>query len=144
MIVWSLPLKTVSEINNVKVKSKDGKSRSEHWTEKSKRHKQQQFFIRSLFNHEGIEIKLPCTVKLIRISPRLLDDDNLRSAFKWIRDELSECLIPEKVKAYVTKKGKMALIKGRADDDPRITWIYDQEKGKQGIRIEILTDFDLE
>lgn len=126
MIVWTIPLKTVSEANC-----------SEHWSKKSKRHRQQQFFIRSLFSHEASEIKLPCSVKLIRISPRLLDDDNLRSAFKWIRDEISECLIPEKVKAYVTKKGNLALIKGRADSDPRITWLYGQEKGRMGIRVEI-------
>lgn len=126
MIIWTLPLKTVSEVNV-----------SEHWSKKSKRHKQQQFFIRSLYSHEAEDIKLPCIVKLIRISPKLLDDDNLRSAFKWIRDELSECLIPEKLKPYVTKKGTLALIKGRADDDPRITWLYAQEKGKLGIRIEI-------
>ncbi len=126
MIIWTLPLKTVSEANC-----------SEHWSKKSKRHRQQQFFIRSLFSHEASEIKLPCSVKLIRISPRILDDDNLRSAFKWIRDEIAECLFPEKKKVAIIR-GKVVILKGFNDSDSRITWLYDQEKGKTlSIRIEI-------
>lgn len=126
MIVWTIPLKTVSEANC-----------SEHWSKKSKRHRQQQFYIRSLFAHEAMQITLPCTVTLIRLSPRMLDDDNLRSAFKWIRDEISECILPEKVKFY-QKKGKLYILKGHADSDSRITWVYGQEKQSTlGIRIEI-------
>lgn len=129
-IIWDLPLKTVSEANS-----------SEHWTKSSKRHRQQQFFIRQLFNKESTKIELPCTVKMTRTSTRFLDDDNLRIAFKWIRDEISECLIPEKCGNFVDKKGKIRSLKGRADDDTRITWEYSQEKSKvQGIKIEI--DFD--
>lgn len=115
-IIWQLSLKTVSEANC-----------SEHWTKKSKRHRQQQFFIRQLFKQEPVKIALPCEVKMVRLASRTLDSDNLVSAFKWIRDELSECLIPS------TKKGK-----GRSDSDPRITWVYDQGKSSRtGIRIEI-------
>lgn len=127
-IIWELPLKTVSEANCF-----------EHYRIKSKRHQQQQFFIRQLFIHEAQKIVLPCTVKMIRLAPRTLDeDDNLRMAFKWIKDEISECLIPEKRAAYVTKKGRIQEVKGRADSDKRITWEYGQEKTKiQGIRIEI-------
>jgi len=126
-IVWELPLKTVSEANC-----------SEHWRVKSKRHKQQQFFIRSLFNNETQKIPLPCIVKMIRISPRSLDDDNLTMAFKWIRDEISECLLPQTKKVCVSRKGKFIEIKGRADSDNRIKWQYAQEKkATHGIRIEI-------
>lgn len=126
-IIWELPLKTVSEANC-----------SEHWTIKSKRHRQQQFFIRSIFAKEKKEITLPCTVYMVRLSPRLLDDDNLLSAFKWIRDEISECLLPDKKKVYLTKNGKIRKVYGRCDDDPRIKWIYGQAKSKKtGIRIEI-------
>lgn len=115
-IIWEIALKTVSEANC-----------TQHWTKKSKRHRQQQFFIRELFRRESVKIALPCDVKMIRRASRTLDSDNLVSAFKWIRDEISECLIPS------TKKGK-----GRADSDERIAWIYDQEKSvKLGIRIEI-------
>ena len=126
-IIWELPLRTVSEANS-----------SEHWTISSKRHRQQQFFIRQLFTHEGQKINFPCCVKMVRLGPRELDDDNLRSAFKWIRDELSQCMLPEKRLTYVDAKGKIRELKGRADSDKRITWEYSQEKNKvSGIRIEI-------
>ncbi len=125
--MWELPLKTVSEANS-----------SEHWTISSRRHRQQQFFIRALFHALDKEVATPCTVTMTRLSPRLLDSDNNVSAFKFLRDEISECIFPEKKKSYMTKEGKLRSIKGRADSDPRITWKYSQEKSKTlGIRIEI-------
>lgn len=127
MIKWELPIKTVSEANM-----------SEHWSAKSKRRRQQQFLIRCLFRHDATPITLPCTVKMTRIGIRECDSDNLVSAFKGIRDEISEYLIPESQGHYINKKGKMVKIKGRADSDPRINWEYAQEKGKSyGVRIEI-------
>lgn len=126
-IIFEIPIKTVSEVNS-----------SEHWSKKSARHRMQQFFIRAAFNKESQDIPFPCIVKMTRLGPRFLDDDNLRSAFKWIRDEISECLIPEKRSFYIGTNGKPRRIKGQADSDPRITWEYDQEKNSiQGIRIEI-------
>jgi hypothetical protein len=139
-ITWELPLKTVSEANS-----------SEHWTVSSRRHRHQQFFIRALFHALKHEILLPCVVTMTRLNFRDLDDDNLVSSMKWIRDEISECIFPEKRKSYMTdddiivkkgriyfRKGRLKSIKGRADSDPRITWKYDQEKSKTlGIRIEI-------
>ncbi len=127
-IVWEIPLKTVSEAN-----------RSEHWTVSSRRHRQQQFFVRMLFNQETREIPIPCKITLTRLSSRDLDaKDNLPMSFKWISDEISECIFPEKQKAYVTDKGKLRPIKGRLDDDPRLHWEFHQEKSsRMGIRIEI-------
>lgn len=126
-ISFELPIKTVSEANC-----------SQHWSKKSRRHRQQQFFVRSMFNRSSQEISLPCAVKLVRIAQRDLDGDNLISAFKWIRDEVSECLCPESKNYYLDKKGKERKLKGRQDSNPLITWIYDQEKDKKtGIRIEI-------
>lgn len=59
-------------------------------------------------------------------------------AFKWIKDEIGACLFPEKVVVYKTKNGKYSKNKGHSDSDPRVKWIYAQEKGRiQGIRIEI-------
>lgn len=128
MIRWELPLKTVSESN-----------RSEHWTKSSKRHKQQQFFIRSLFNHEAQEIPMPCVITLTRLSSRMLDaEENLPMAFKWIKDEIGACLFPEKVVIYHKGGGKFVKNKGHADSSPLVTWKYSQEKSKiMGIRIEI-------
>jgi len=127
-IIWNLDLKTESEANC-----------SEHWVAKSKRHKTQQFFIRSLFNGEAREIPMPCEISLIRVSPRFLDaEENLPMAFKWIKDQIGACLFPEKVVLYRKKSGKIASNKGHADSDPRVKWKYGQEKGKrQSIRIEI-------
>lgn len=117
-IALELPIKTVSESNV-----------SEHWSKKAQRHKQQQWMIRIAFNQLEEPVQLPCTVKLTRLSPRMLDShDNLPMAFKWIVDQLSECLIPQK-----PGNGK-----GRSDSDPRITWLYDQRKeSPQRILIEI-------
>lgn len=126
-ICWTIPIRTVSEANS-----------SEHWTKKAKRHKQQQFFVRLAYKKFIEKLDFPCTVTMIRLSPRPLDDDNLRSAFKYIRDEISECIFPEKAGVYMTKKGKVKKIKGRADSDERIIWHYLQEKSPgYGIRIEI-------
>jgi hypothetical protein len=129
-IIWSIPIKTVSEAN-----------KSEHWTVSSKRHQQQQYFIRRQFLVDDPEVNLPCTIKLVRLSSRFLDiDDNLPMSFKWIRDQIAECIFPEKEVRYVDKKGKSRSLKGRADDSPLIKWEYHQEKSKTaGIRIEIYT-----
>jgi hypothetical protein len=127
MIILSAKIKTVSEANC-----------SEHYFAKSKRHRMQQFLIRSLFNQQTEKIILPCCVKMIRISPRFLDkDENLPMAFKWIKDEISLCLIPNKRVIYFDKKGKIRELKGLLDSDLRIKWEYDQEKGPFSIRIEI-------
>lgn len=135
-IIWELPLKTISESNS-----------SEHWTKSSKRHRQQQFFIRCLFNKEAQEIPMPCEITLIRISSKFLDaEENLPMAFKWIKDEIGACLFPEKVVTFHKKNGKIVKNKGHADSDPRVKWKYAQEKGKiAGIRIEIrsLGEYDL-
>lgn len=126
-ISWELPIKTVSEMNS-----------SEHWTLKRKRHRQQQLFIRLSYHRYAHDIKVPCRVKLTRLAPRLLDSDNLPCSMKYIRDEISECIFPEKGGFYRTKKGTLKPKKGHADNDPRVTWIYHQEKAVNlGIRIEI-------
>jgi hypothetical protein len=76
---------------------------------------------------------------MTRLSGRFLDaDDNLRISMKWVKDEISECIFPEKRKSYMSKKGKLVPIKGRLDDTPLIKWEYAQEKSRiLGIRIEI-------
>lgn len=129
MVKWEVLLKVVNEINC-----------TEHWTVKAKRHKQQQHFIRLLFARDKAAIPFPCTIKLTRLSSRFYDDDSNPTAFKFIRDELSELLIPEKAGFYINKKGKAVPIKGRADNDTRIKWEYAQEKSKRAlIRIEFWT-----
>lgn len=65
---------------------------------------------------------LPLVVTLVRIAPRELDDDNLRGAFKAMRDAVAEWL-------------------GVDDADPRVEWAYGQKRAgpreyRVGIEIE--------
>lgn len=128
-IMREIQMTTVSEANS-----------SEHWSKSSKRHRQQQFLVRAMFHGLKQEIPVPCTITLTRLTPRAFLDtgDNLPMSVKWIRDEISECILPEKRKSFLNRNGKLKAIKGRADDDPRLHWQYAQEKSKTlGIRIEI-------
>jgi hypothetical protein len=112
ILEWELPIKTESEMNM-----------SEHWGTRASRANTQKRMINLAF-HSHSPIELPCTVRLIRISQRELDGDNLQGAFKYVRDAIADNLIP-------------GLKPGRADGDPRITWEYDQEKGKP-IHVKII------
>lgn len=114
---WTFPLETVSEGNLF-----------EHYHKANARHKMQKKFIKDNMRAISIYANQPITIKLIRISPRKLDEhDNLRFAFKFIVDAIADLLSP----------GKEA---GQADNNPLIKWDYGQEKGKpkqKGIRVEV-------
>lgn len=56
-------------------------------------------------------VSLPATITLTRIAPRALDSDNLAGGFKGVRDGVADKL-------------------GINDNDPRVTWVYAQRKGK--------------
>lgn len=103
---WKLNLKTVSEANN-----------SEHWTKKRKRKSQQRQVVCWQWLADTPSIRVPCKVKLTRVGTRMLDvGDNLPMAFKAIRDEIAEQLIPGRPPGF-------------ADASPLIQWEYDQVKG---------------
>ena len=95
----------------------------EHHMVKAKRARAQrqaaQWAIRSRWTefiyHRAYEIEIT------RLGPRVLDSDNLASSAKSVRDGIADAL-------------------GVDDGDPRITWLYAQEKGRPreyGVRIEI-------
>ncbi len=106
-ITIEIPIRLVSE-SNVR----------EHWSKSHKRHKAQKIAVAWKMKEYMQDIKLPCKITLRRASPRQFDvDDNLRTAFKYIKDEVANQLIP----------GKRP---GMADSDPRIEWQYDQVKSK--------------
>lgn len=71
---------------------------------------------------------LPCLITMTRIAPRKLDaKENLPMSFKWFSDGLADYLKP-------------GLAAGRADDDERMQWKFEQEKGEPkqyAIRIKI-------
>ena len=100
-----IPIRLVSEANI-----------SDHWTKKHKRKQKVRLLLLS-YLPDLSKCQLPCKVTLTRIAPRKLDkEDNLPMAFKYVKDFLADKLIP----------GKAA---GRSDDDERIEWNYEQEKG---------------
>lgn len=122
MIRIIVPISLISESNS-----------SQHWTAASKRHKAQKMAVTAFLKNEIEEVPLPCKITLIRHSSRFFDDDNLRGAFKYVRDAVSEFAIPEKA---IDKKGN--AMSGRADNDDRISWDYRQEKAPiASISIEI-------
>jgi hypothetical protein len=115
MFKFNLPIKIESEANS-----------SEHWTRKSKRHKNQKLILWAYLQNVKPEKKLPCHIILIRCSPRKFDDDNLISGFKYVRDQIADYFIP----------GKRA---GMADNDSRLTWEYKQEYSKvHEIKVEFI------
>lgn len=100
---------------------------SEHYMVKSNRHRKQKKRAAMYFLPHKNRVELPISIRMVRISPRTLDFDNLVYSLKWVRDSLAASLIG-------------GLAPGRADEDPRLTWDYAQEKGKPkeyAIRIEL-------
>lgn len=95
-----LPLRTVSEAN-----------RRDHWATKARRVNEHRGTALLMLRARARKVGLPCTVILIRVAPRELDDDNLRSALKAVRDGAADAL-------------------GVDDRDPRVTWAYGQRRGK--------------
>ncbi len=87
-------------------------SRREHWTARARRAKAQR-------QTAGWCLRLvprpdvPIVVKLTRVAPRMLDDDNAIGGMKHVRDAVAEWLMVD-------------------DGDPRITWEYAQRKGEPG------------
>jgi len=96
MIEFILPLRTVSLDNE-----------REHWRVRAKRAAEERLVARL----KCPKIKPPCTVTLTRVSPRFLDDDNVRGALKSVRDGIADRL-------------------GINDRDPRVSWRYEQRRGK--------------
>lgn len=112
---WFIPIRTVSQANI-----------HEHWTKTYKRNNSQKKIIQLIWQSKNPQILLPCIVTFTRLSMKTLDeDDNLRIAFKCIKDKIAELLIP-------------GLASGRADGDKRIKWNYSQEKSRKiGIKLKI-------
>jgi hypothetical protein len=125
--IFELPIKTVSEANS-----------TEHWTKKSKRHKEQAFFVRMAYLQYVGAVILPVKITMTRCASRELDSDNLQMAFKWIRDELSDLVFSDRIaRTYQSKTGRTVEIRGRNDSDISVTWNYKQEKRRKcGIVIE--------
>ena len=106
----TLPCQTVSEANNF----------DSFWV-KNERHQQQKKTVHYAFKLAFLakRPKLPCVVTMTRFASRFLDEeDNLRMAFKWIKDQIASELTQD-------------FVPGRADSDKRIKWEYAQQKSKK-------------
>lgn len=114
-IEWFIPIRTVSQANI-----------KEHWTKTHKRNNYQKKSIQLIWQSQSPNVTLPCIVTFTRLSMKTLDeDDNLRIAFKCIKDKIADLLIP-------------GLPYGIADGDKRIKWNYSQEKSRKiGIKLKI-------
>lgn len=117
---WPMTLKSASNLR-------------EHWSARHKRVKVQRLTTALMLRANGVGSSLALVravratgpearlvVTLTRVAPRLLDDDNLRGAFKGVRDEV-------------------AAFFGLDDGDvARMRCEYQQSKGKpSSVRIEI-------
>jgi hypothetical protein len=89
----------------------------EHWAVRAKRVDSQRGKVtRRLPERETLPVLL--VVRLTRVAPRRLDDDNLRGSLKAVRDAVATWL--------------------RVDDaSPLVRWEYAQAKGEPGARIEV-------
>ena len=89
-----------------------------HWRAMDRLKKSQKLTVRT-YLPDGSPPKLPAVVTFTRIGKRTLDDDNLASAFKTVRDEIARYM-------------------GVDDGSPLYRWRYEQRTGPAyGIEITI-------
>lgn len=108
MIFAALPIKIVSEANG-----------REHWRKVAARKRDQRLMARLVMQQYARPMS-PASVRitLTRVAPRTLDDDNLASGFKAVRDGISDWL-------------------GIDDGSPLLTWRYEQRKERAVYSAEV-------
>jgi hypothetical protein len=98
-----------------------GQNDREHWANRSRRVKKERgdttWAVRAGFG-PAVDL-LPCTVTLTRVAPSNgLDGDNLQGSMKACRDGVADWL--------------------KVDDrDPRVTWRYEQKRGKWAVEVHV-------
>lgn len=107
-ITLRLPIRTVNALNV-----------REHWAKRAKRAKMERFLASIAVSRKSRALP-PCAVLLTREAPRGMDQGcGLNASLKAIRDGVADAL-------------------GVNDNDPRVTWAYDQRKSKTyGVVIQI-------
>lgn len=125
-----MPIITVSEANGGAKKSfkRNGKTcyKTEHWSEKSSRHKRQKGTVSLTLRPNCQHLRMPCQITLTRYAPRKLDRfDNLPMSLKYILDAICEIITND-------------FVPGRADSHEGLTVVYDQETNKEyGVKVHI-------
>lgn len=103
MKTFTLPIKTVGGLNA-----------REHWRKRAARVKNERQAAKfGAFSVLFGADPRPCIVTMVRLSPGMLDDDNLQGALKGIRDGIADAI-------------------GVDDRVPTIEWRYGQAKCKRG------------
>lgn len=102
---FEIPVRTVSEANM-----------REHWGRKAERTRNIRAVVAIVMRQPTVMPKagwtpLPKTITMTRIAPRMFDSDNSIRALKAVRDEIAKQI-------------------GIDDGDDRLTWRYEQRKGK--------------
>ena len=109
MIEWSLPLEVVSP------------NRKEHWSKTHKRNQRNLQWLQACWIKTEPKPQFPLVVRFDRHHRsnyrRFDDDDNLRTAYKFIKDKVADFILP-------------GLRPGKADGDPRFTFHYIQTLDK--------------
>lgn len=99
-------------------------NRREHWRKAASRKAHHRQTARLFMQAHARPQNTPISIKLTRIAPRVLDDDNLASGFKAARDGVADWL-------------------GIDDGDKRLSWSYDQRKGNPGqYAAEVLVEWE--
>lgn len=112
-----LPLRTVSEANCF-----------EAWQKKAQRHKDQKLLINSILAPLRHRLSLPCRVTFVRYAKKELDrHDNLPISNKFLADQIASILTDKR--------------NGKGDNDPRLSWCYDQVKS-ESYGVEIFLEFE--
>jgi hypothetical protein len=104
-----------------------------HWRvaasrRQTERHTTWRAWLARFLSAPGVEQPtLPAVVTFTRLSAGELDDDNIRAALKGCRDSVALLLgLP------ITHAAKGSKPPQADDRDPRVTWVYRQEKAKRG------------
>jgi hypothetical protein len=111
----------VSNSVQYSVKLTGSQNAREHWRTRAKRVKAERAKAENwCFHFLEKPTTWPVVVRLTRIGPRKLDSDNVSGACKAVRDGVADFL-------------------GINDgDESKVSWVYAQELGQYGVRIELL------
>lgn len=95
-------------------------NRRGHWAKHHKRHQEQRSLAAYMLQQHRPLPKLPVIVRMTRYGPKKLDDDNLASAMKHIRDGIADTFEVD-------------------DADDGYHWEYRQETNKEyKVKVEII------
>ena len=120
--VFEVPVKTVAHVNDRR-----------HWRARKKDSDAEKLALRVAWMRADCPTPptLPVHVRFTRIAPRMLDEDNLRTAPKFIQDELCRCI-------------GLARANGQARDEGDVLRVHHhQEKGppkQYAVRVEMWTE----